>query len=218
MRFLPVVAACLWFISCREIQPFQPVSAIQGYRLDGIVTSANGIPLAGVQLILYYNYDYYSTTPVDTQKVIVGPATRVVDVAIYTPSHILVRQLFYGYHAPGPLLPISWDGKDAKGVSVPSGEYLMRFALDNVVIKYTTLIIDGDVTAVTDSTGRFSIGQDNLPVGAIFDNYFSNNTYDATYIVLSTIDMVVLKPPLEKTYSGIQLSTDQLTTIALTLE
>jgi hypothetical protein len=218
VRLLPAATVCLLILSCREIQPFQPVTTIQGYRLDGIVTSANGIPLGDVQVILFYYYDYYSTTPLDTQKVIVQSTTRVVDVAIYTASHVFVRQLYFGYHAPGPLSPISWDGLDANGMNVPSGKYLMRFALDSVVIKYSTIIIDGNITATTDSTGKFSIGNGHLPVGAIFDSYFSNNTYDATYIVLPEVDLLIRKPPLQKAYTGVQLDSNQITSMALTLE
>jgi hypothetical protein len=200
VRFLPAATICLLFFSCREIQPFQPVTTIQGYRLDGIVTSANGIPLGDVQLILYYNYDYYSTTPVDTQKVIVQTATRVVDVAIYTASHVFVRQLYFGYHAPGPLSLFSWDGRDAYGRNVPSGKYLMRFALDNVVIKYSTIIIDGNITAITDSTGKFSIGNDNLPVGELFDFYLDNGTYDATYQVEPEVELVFSRGGYQSSY------------------
>ncbi len=218
MRFLSAATVCLLFVSCREIQPYQPVTTIQGFQLDGIVTSSNGIPLRNVQIILLYYYDYYSTTPVDTEKVIVQPTTRVVDIAVYTVAHTLVRQIFLGYHAPGPLAPVVWDGLDAKGNYAPSGEYLMRYALDGVVIKYSPLVVDGNVTATTDSTGKFSVGGSNLPVNAVFDAYFSNGTYDASYIVMPEVDIVLRSGSTQKLYAAIELATDQVTTIAMTLE
>ena len=218
MRLLSAATVCLFFVSCRDIQPYEPPADVQGYRLDGIVTSSNGIPLGNVKINLYYYYDYYSTTPIDTQKVIVRPTTKVVDVAILNAAYVFVRQLYLGYHAPGPLLPILWDGLDAQGAPVPSGKYLMRFVLDNLLVKYTTIIIDGNVTSVTDSMGRFSIRGENLPIGAIFDSYFSNNTYDATYIVLPEVDLLITQSNKQKLYSAIQLNNNLITTIAMTLE
>lgn len=217
-RLWSVATVCLLFVSCREIQPFQPVTTIQGFRLDGIVTAQNGIPLKDVQVILYYYYDYYSTTPVDTQKVIVQSTTKVVDIAVYTVTHILVRQIYFGYHAPGPMAPVLWDGLDAQGKNVPSGEYLMRYALDGVVAKYSILVVDGTVTASTDSTGKFSVSGSTLPVNAVFDAYFSNGKYDASYIVLPEVDILIRGYSTQKLYSAIELATDQVTTIAMTLE
>ncbi len=218
MRVLAVAAVACLILSCREVQPFQPVSTIQGYRLDGIVTSANGIPLGGAQIYLYYNYDYYSDTPVDTVNVVVQSSTRSVDVAVYTPDHVFVRQLFLGPHAPGVLPLMFWDGLDSHGVAVSSGKYLIRYALDGVVVKYTTVVIDGHLTAVTDAAGNFTLGPSVLPVGTIFDAYYQDSTYAATFVVLPAVDILLRQASFQKAYTGISLSLNQVSTIALTLE
>jgi hypothetical protein len=183
-----------------------------------VVTSANGIPLGGVDVRLYYAYEYFSSTPVDTQQVIVRDSTKIVDVAVVTPEHVLVRQLFLGLRSSGPLPRFSWDGKDNDSNAVPSGEYLVRYIIDTVIVKYSPLVVDGHVSATTDRNGFFSLGAERFPVDVLFDAYFLNGSYDATFRVLPTIDLSLQKAPLAKGYSNIVLAQNQVTTITLTLE
>ena len=61
-------------LSCREVQPFESVQTIGGYQLDGEVTTSIGVPVEGVDVRLYFNYQYISDAPGDTQTVYVRDA------------------------------------------------------------------------------------------------------------------------------------------------
>ncbi len=218
VRLLVAFALSLFALSCRDIQPVSQIVSTKGYELVGTVTSANGIPLGGVDVLLFYNYDFYGSTPIDTQKVVVRDSSKIVDIAVYTAKLAFVRQLFLGYHSPGVLPPTSWDGRDDFGNLVPSGKYLIRYVVDTVIVKYSPVVIDGHVTATTDRNGSFTIGADNLPIGTIFDSYFINGSYDATYEIIPAVDILLHKSTLSTGYTGIALGSNQVTTIALTLQ
>jgi hypothetical protein len=218
VRGLGLGLCCLLFFSCREVLPVQVSQPIQGYRLEGTVTSLNGVTLSDVHVRLFYNYDYVGSQPVDTQVVRITNQNDIVDVAVYTPAGQLIRQLDLSTHAPGPLARFWWDGKDGFGADVPSGKYLIRYTVAGVIVKNTTVVVDGRFSAMTDSAGHFTLGPDRLPVGAVFDGFFSDRTYDATYAVNAMIDLIIQKASLQKLYSRIPLKENSITTIALSLE
>jgi len=213
-----LVAVTAFLFSCRDIQPVQPSSATSGFQLKGVVTTPDGLPLSGVEIRLYYNYDFVRDTPIDTQQVIVRDSSKIVDVAVYTPTYQLVQELFLGYRSTGPVPRYSWNGLDYTGALVPSGKYLLRYVVDTVVVKYSILIVEGHPTALTDTNGRFTITSDRLPVDEVFDHYLSNNTYEGTYIVLPSIDIILRKSPLSKTYTDIALERNRVVSVAFTLE
>jgi len=208
---------CAILPSCRDIQTFQMLSLIQGYQLNGTVTSMNGIPLDSVVVRLYYGYDIVSYDPVDTQRVVVTDSTRIVDVSVYTPELVFVRQLFFNYVHRGPLPHFTWDERDEHGTLVPSGEYWIRYAIDTAVIKYSVVVIDGRITAATDGLGRFVIPGEHLPVGTVFDAYTPENIYDVTLRVKAEVNLVLFKAGLQAEYPSVQLKKDQITTVAFTL-
>jgi len=208
---------CALLFSCRDIQPFQSTSSIQGYQLDGTVTSPNGIPLDSVIVRLYYNYDVVSDAPIDTQQVIVTDPNKIVDVAVYTPNYVFVRQLFLNYLPRGPVPHFLWDGHDLHGAVAPSGEYLVRYAIDTVVVKYSIIIIDGNASATTDPLGHFVLKGDRLPVGTIFDLYTPDNVYDRTLQVRSDLELILIRLSLRAVYPSVQLKKDQRTTAGFTL-
>jgi hypothetical protein len=208
---------CAILPSCRDIQPFQTSLTTRGYQLNGTVTSANGIPLDSVGVRLYYSYDVVGYDPVDTQQVIVTDSTRIVDVSVYTPNLQFVRQLYFNYRPTGPVPHFLWDERDQNGVPVSSGEYLIRYAIDSLIVKYSIVVIDGHTTATTDAFGRFVIPNANLPVGTVFDAYNLDNTYDVTLRVKPEVDLILYKAGLLAPYSAIQLKKDQITTAGFTL-
>jgi hypothetical protein len=217
VRYLLLCVPCSVLVSCRDIEPFQTSTPIQGYQLNGTVTSANGIPLDSVSVRLYYDYDIISYDPIDTQQVIVTDSTRIVDVAVYTPALVFVRQLFFNYLHTGPVRHFLWDERDEHGATVPSGEYLIRYAIDTAVVKFSVVVIEGHVTAVTDGLGHFVIRGDRLPVGTVFDSYTTQNAYDMTLRVRPDVGLVLLKAAKRADYPSIQLKKDQITTAGFTL-
>jgi hypothetical protein len=218
VRRLGLGLLCLLLFSCRDVHPVQVSQPIQGYRLEGTVSSLNGVALSGVNIRLFYNYDYVGSQPVDTQIVQIKSQYDIVDVAVYTPAGALVTQLFLSTHAPGPLARFWWDGKDRYGADVPSGEYFIRYTVGGAVVKNSAVVVDGRISAVTDSAGHFTLGPVLLPVGVIFDGYLSDRTYEGTFAVNTMIDLLIQKASLRKLYSQISLQQNSITTIALSLE
>jgi hypothetical protein len=86
-------------------------------------------------------------------------------------------------------LNVEWDKKDAFGRLVPSGIYTVEFNLNGVHKASNTVIVDGAVTAVTDSLGHYIIPDQNLPIGfypvprySSYDSEFMGN-YSITSLV-----------------------------------
>ena len=166
---------------------------------------------------LYYNYDIVGTTPIDTQQVIVANPLTIVDVDVYTPAMYHVRQLFHGYLSIGPVPRMQWDGRNDTGATMPSGKYLVRYALDSAVVKFSIEILEGTSTTTTDILGRFTLSNNRFPIGEVFDNYYSNNTYDATYRVRSEVDVLVRKLGVQSVQT-ITMLKDKQTNAVFTLE
>jgi hypothetical protein len=216
VRWIPVLA--LVALSCREIQPLDVDSVIDGYQLDGTVTTVNGVPIDGVEVRVWYYYGYVGSTPIDTQKVVVTDSTKIVDIAVYTPDLRFVKQVFLGYRSTGPLPRFRWDGFDQFGAPAPSGKYLMRYALDTVIYKYSPLIVDGRKTAVTDVFGHFTLKGPQLPVGEQFDLYSGPTTYDGTYEIEATVAIDLLKLSHAKRYTSVTLTKNRISNYNFTLE
>jgi len=214
------IAGCCIFVSfsCREFQPFERAQPISGFQLDGEVTTVTGVPVEGVDVRLYYNYQYVSDTPVDTQTVYVSDASTPVDIAVYKRDFVFVRQLFLGYRSVGPLPRWTWDGFDAAGNSVPGGKYFIRYVVDTVIVKYSPVVVDGHVTAVSTTRGSFTIAPSNIPVGDSFDLFDQTNHYAGTYEILPVIDITLRKGTARASYSGISLRVNQITKNVFILE
>jgi len=187
-------------LSCREIRPLEPSNAITGYQIDGIVTTLNGIPLDSVAVIVYYSYTPVSETPLDTVQMFVTDTTKTLRVSVYTTRFVPVRVLYRGNPHRGFLPRYSWDGRDDRGHFVQSGKYLIRYVYDTTVVKTVPYLAEGLQTAITNSSGEFTIPNDNLPVGELFDFYFSNGTYDATYQVEPEVELIFSRGVYQSPY------------------
>ena len=213
-----MIAVGILSFSCRDIQPLESSSTIAGYQVKGIVTGQDGLPIDAVNVRVYYYYDLLRNTPIDTLPVLVTDSTKIVDIAVYTSSFHLVREIFLGYRSPGRVPHYQWDGRDDNNKPVPNGKYFVRYVIDTTIVKFSTIIIDGHISATSDSSGHFTLTSDRLPVGEVFDHYLSNNTYEGTYRVLPEIDLVVEKALLIKSYAGIHLESGTIISVALKLE
>jgi len=217
VRFF-LLMLCFAAVSCREIEPYYDPEYVQGYQVSGILTSSNGIPIdsAGVQLNYYFRY--YSDEPVDTAEAIVNDSSQFIDVSVYTKEHVFLKTLYSGRAGfTGPIPYVYWDGKDSQGVSMPSGKYLLRYEIDSVFIKYSTTILQGQISAVTDSWGRFVIPNEYLPVGEIFNIYYLSGQYYITYQVEPRIALVFIRGDKRTDYYTVELQKDKITTGAFTL-
>ena len=65
MRWLAFISL-IFFLSCREILPVEQEEITDGYLIKGNVTNQSGTPLENVDVILYYETNWYSDSPSDT--------------------------------------------------------------------------------------------------------------------------------------------------------
>jgi hypothetical protein len=209
---------CVASFSCREIEPFYGSQNIQGYQVDGILTTSNGIPIEGARVELYYYYRYNSEQSVDSVQAVVTDSSQMIDVSVYTTDYEYLKTLYSGRAGMTGLIPYYvWDGKDWHGDTLPSGKYLIRYVIDNTIIKYSTTILEGHVSAVTDYRGMFSISNEHLPIGELFDVYFLSGQFYASYQVEERIELVFRYGYARSGFIPLDLQKNKITTGAFTL-
>ena len=201
MRLFVLGICCLFVNSCREIQPVTPSVTISGYQITGTVISSNGTVLDSVAVKLSYDYQLFGNVKTDTQTVYVSDPAKIVDVSVYNSKNIFVRNLYFGTHSVGVVPRAFWNELDDHGQLVPSGKYNIRYIIDGTIIKQSPVIIDGNLTTITNSSGNFTITNDYLPVGEIFDYYDSVGVYQITRQVQPYIILEFTKFNLSGTYA-----------------
>ena len=204
-------------LACRDIRPPTAPGGISGYRLDGIVADNAGFPVAGAAVYVYYSADDAGPGPIDTVKVVVTDSTKTVDISVYTTAYRFVRTPYFGFRSPGPIPRFTWDGHDENGQLVGSGMYLIGYQIGDTVYKYSRIVVDGLATDTTDGNGRFSITQDHLPVGKIFDSYDGTGAYTSTLRISPDVSIILRKGGVESSLTTIPLVKDQVTTATFTL-
>lgn len=170
MKTLP-----LWFVfiavlgigvGCERDLPYStpPDEPISGYRLEGYVTDRLGIPLKGIRIALWYEFDYIDKSPAPPREFFVDDSTKPVRVKVLDQSKRTIRILFDRRGWLGSL-QIEWDKKDSLGKPVPTGIYTVDFTVADVSRGSYLIAVNGAVTTSTDSLGHYSIPNELLPVG-----------------------------------------------------
>lgn len=211
MRYVLAGILCATTLSCRDILPFSNETAVDGYQLDGTVTTSSGVPIDSVSVYLYFDYDFVTDEPIDTERVVVTRPLSFVDIAVYTPAFQFVRQLFFDYRSTGVVPRARWNGRDMNGNLVPSGKYLIRYAVDTAIVKFSPVIIDGHVSARTDAGGYFTLLPARFPVGDVVDLRDGADEYIGTYRVTSSVNIDFRKLSLHKVYDNVNLQRDKVT-------
>jgi hypothetical protein len=175
---------------CQRELPYQPSpeQPIFGYQIEGYVTDHLGVPLRGVRVGLWYDYELVDTLQPPSIVFVVDDPAKNVEVRVLDRSQKLIAILIEGPSPLGPL-NVNWDKKDAFGRLVPSGVYTVEFTLNGVRRASYTVVVDGAVTAVTDSLGHYTIPNQNLPIGfypvprySSYDSQFMGN-YSVTSLI-----------------------------------
>jgi hypothetical protein len=152
-------------LSCeRELLPLDPSLIISGYEIRGTVNDRFGHPIAGVEVSVDYELEWVDDGPEPTrvyQVPSVGEAVTIV-VAGRDGRMVLVEPL--GQRPGGPLLYL-WDGRDGSGQWALPGVYEVRYQTAAGVRLTYPVLLSGTRAAVTDSLGRFTIRDPELPVG-----------------------------------------------------
>jgi hypothetical protein len=219
VRSIIFISLTLLVFSCRDIESPSELGNINGYEVRGRVATKNGIPIDSVQVSLFYYYDYIGNQQLDTVEIIITDTMQVLDVTVFTNKFKEVRKIFSGrWKKLGPVQHIYWNGRDDNNNPAPSGLYYMIFTLDSAVIKRNNMIIEGNVTTVTDYYGRFTLPNETLPVGAVFDAYNDDGSFYGVLKIEPKIALSLNKRQSVATYESIQLTKNTITSLALILE
>ena len=153
-------------LGCERDLPYQVPSEkpIVGYQLEGYVTDRLGVPLKGVRVGLWYDYEFVDTIHHATPAFVVDDSTKVARVQVLDRKGRVEAIVFEGRTSPG-IMDVEWDKRDQAGNPATSGVYTVDFSLNGASRASYAVVIDGAVTAATDSLGHYVIPDQNLPVG-----------------------------------------------------
>lgn len=212
LRWAAVAVLACAVCSCREIEPFSPGGSISGYRVEGTVTDAAGRALAGAEIRMFYELGA-RTAPRDTSHVIVQVPNSTVEIVVIGPDGELVRR-FSVFGVVGPVRRNVWDEKDSNSTSVKNGIYLLKVYVNGSLARSYGWLVDRKLTAVTDSTGSFTIPGFRLPVGEVVDLYDVNGLYDGTFVIAGNIVLEARYPGLQRSVR-FALLRDQITRVSI---
>jgi hypothetical protein len=211
VRWSLFALALLVSFSCREITPFESLTGISGYELDGIVTTKDGRPIDSVTVRVNYFYRLVQQTPLDTQRLSVSDSTHSILIAVYTPAGARVRTVYSGHLPLGTFPHYFWDERDDSGRFAPSGKYFLRYAESGTVLKSVPWLADGHITTSTNVAGQFTLSGTEIPAGEVFDLYYYNGSYDGTYMVQPKVHLELNRGALRAVADEVDLQTDYIT-------
>jgi hypothetical protein len=188
-------------LSCREITPFEAYVPVAQYGLSGRVRTANGVSIESVAVRISYNFERYDTTQLDTVTINVDSRAHIYSVDVFDIHGAHVRRLYFDYPAIGVFPRLSWDARDDSMRLVKSGKYYIRYVRDRTILKTVPYLVDGLVTAYTDQDGNFTVGQDNLPIGELFDIYYYGGSFAGVYQVTGDVTIDFSKATLQQEYT-----------------
>ena len=210
MRWICLCLALIIIPSCREVNPLETLTPIHGYQLNGIVTTKDGLPIDSVVVSLQYHFSVYQYTPLDTVQVFLADSTRRMFVGVFTPDDRRVRTLFDDRFPAGLFPNYYWDEKDDSGQYVPSGKYFVKYINDTAIVKIVPWLADAHQTTMTNIAGQFSLTSSSLPLGELFDLYYYDSSYDATYRVMTGIRLFFNRGQL-RGMSEVSMEKDKIT-------
>ncbi|MCX6142280.1 MAG: hypothetical protein NTZ35_03580 [Ignavibacteriales bacterium] len=187
---LVVLSGCA--LGCQRELPYQtsPEQPIVGYRIEGYVIDHLGVPLKGVRVGVWYDYEFVDTLRPPSSTFFVDDSTKNVLVRVLDHNQKVRAILLEGHSPVGPL-EVEWGKRDSYGNLVPSGVYTVDFSQNGVHKASYTVLVDGAVTTVTDSLGYYAILDENLPIGfypaprySSYDSQFTGN-----YSITSSITL-----------------------------
>jgi hypothetical protein len=183
------------------MEPYESYVPSALYGLSGRVRSANGVAIESVAVRISYNLEQYDTTQLDTVNIVVNSRLHFYTVDVYNVHGAHVRKLYSDYPQLGTFPRFSWNARDDSNHYVRSGKYFIRYARDTEILKIVPCLVDGLVTAYTDADGNFTVGEDNLPIGELFDLYNYSGTFAGVYQVTRDVTIDLSKATLHQGYT-----------------
>jgi len=205
------------FLGCERQIPLVPVAEvpINGYQIEGTMLDGLKRPLVGVSIRMYYDPTYVGSDSVPNRSYTPQAASELVLVRVYDSAGLFVKLLFQGTISDSSIT-ILWDGRNGGGAPAPSGLYTVRYSVGSEVRTSYPVIVDGNVTAVTDTAGHYTIGNTNLPIGSVVP-YLNGTTFLGWYRIDPSVFLEVQAPSLSRTYH-IALEVNVITEFSLIIE
>ncbi|HTY35725.1 MAG TPA: hypothetical protein VMH23_01370, partial [Bacteroidota bacterium] len=120
-------------IGCERDLPYMAPAdqPINGYQLEGYVTDKLGIPVKGLKIALWYDFDYVDSDSTQSRQFVVDDSTKIARVVVLDMQHRLKRVLYQGKASLGAL-DYEFDMRDSTGLLLPTGIYTVSFSLGGV--------------------------------------------------------------------------------------
>lgn len=163
-HFVPGIVI-LGLMACeRELLPLDPSLIISGYEIRGTVRDRFGNPIFGVDVSIDYTLEWVDNGPEPTRVYQVSSPGESITVVVAGRDgrNVLVEPL--GMQAAGPFSYI-WNGRDGAGQLALPGVYEVRYQTAAGVRLTYPVLLSGTRVTTTDSLGRFTILDRELPVG-----------------------------------------------------
>ncbi len=175
-----VVLALVGVEGCERDLPFvvPPPEPINGYQLEGYVTDKLGIPIKNLPIALWLQFDYVDGNP--PSRTITVDNSSVVSLVRVLNQKSRVMKVLYQSKAPLGTLDLTWDQKDSLGNPAPTGIYTVEFREGGLFKSSYITVVNGNISAVTDSLGHYTITNDLLPIGYYPAPLYSND--ETTFI------------------------------------
>jgi hypothetical protein len=192
--YLLVSGFVLW--GCERELTTEPEEEIEGYQIKGRVSDRLGIPVEGAEIYLYFYYETVDTGPEPdyTFHNSISGALNVVQV--FDAEDNLVRTLM-NIRLMSGTFTVQWNKLDSVSRPVPSGAYTFKHFINGGKVKSYTIVIDGTLTSVTDSTGVYVINNKNLPIGFYPVPFYNNDStrFIDNRSVMSDVVLRIFSPP-----------------------
>jgi hypothetical protein len=160
-----VALSVLGVVACeRELLPLDPSLVISGYEIRGTVSDRFGNPINGVEVSIDYTLEWVDGGPEPVRVYEVPLLGESITVSVVSRDGRTAFVEALGMQPGGPFSYV-WDGRDVLGQLVTPGVYEVRYQSAAGIRRTYPVLISGTRATTTDSLGRFSIPDRELPVG-----------------------------------------------------
>jgi hypothetical protein len=189
-----------------------------GYQIEGTIVDRFGAPMVGVEIYPYYDLVYASSDTAPPRECQITDSATTVTVRVLSSEDSVIRDLGTGVYGPGYLL-VEWDRKDDTGGDAPSGIYRVCYVVGGAISASYPVLVEGTLTARSDSTGSFTLWDRHLPIGFSPVPLYSQDSsvFYGTYRVAGTVILDLITPSKIHTI-GVRPTRDLVTIVPLVLD
>lgn len=210
-----IIVFCL---GCERDTQLLSVDTTAGYKIQGTVTDRIGNPVVGVNVSVWYDYDLVDRNPAPTKDFTVTDSTKTLSVVVRNRADQTIRTIFSGTLVPGNRT-YDWDMKDANGNDPPASTYTVHYLVDGVSQKSYSVTVSGTIVALTDVQGKYTIPDNNLPIGfypvPIYS--FDKSVYFGNHRIVSSVRLAFTTTARAKEVV-VNLSKDVVKKVDVTLD